>query len=61
VKSVATFCPYLKSLPDAKVKRLRLIVLTNEVSETPIIDFCSLVKSHEKHFKQAQQDGKGTI
>ena len=40
------FC--LKSLPEAKVKRLRLIALTKEVSETPIIDFfllLSLMKS----------------
>jgi hypothetical protein len=29
----------VKSLPEAKVKRLRLIALTKEVSETPIIDF----------------------
>jgi hypothetical protein len=27
VKNVATFCPCLKSLPEAKVKRLRLIAL----------------------------------
>jgi hypothetical protein len=35
VKNVATFCPRLKNLPEAKVKRLRLIALTMEVSETP--------------------------
>jgi hypothetical protein len=28
VKNVGTFCPCLKSLPEAKVKRLRLIALT---------------------------------
>ena len=39
VKDVATFCPYLKSLPEAKVKRFILISLTKEVSEMPIIDF----------------------
>ena len=33
VKNVATFCPCLKSLPEAKVKRIRLIALTKEVSE----------------------------
>jgi hypothetical protein len=33
------FCPSLKSLPEAKLKRLRLIALTKEVLETPIIDF----------------------
>jgi hypothetical protein len=48
VKNVATFCPCLKSLPEAKVKRLRLISLTKEASEMPIIDFVfwfSLLKS----------------
>ena len=48
VKNVAAFCPCLKSLPEAKVKRLRLIALTKEVSEMPIIDFVlwlSLMKS----------------
>jgi hypothetical protein len=45
---MATFCPGLKSLPEVKVKRLRLIALTKEVSEMPIIDFVfwlSLTKS----------------
>ena len=32
VKSVATFCPCMKSLPEAKVKRFILIALTKEVS-----------------------------
>jgi hypothetical protein len=48
VKNVTTFCPCLKSLPEAKMKRLRLIALTKEVSEMPIIDFVlwlSLMKS----------------
>ena len=35
VKNVATFCPCLKSLPKTKVKRLRLIALTKEVSKSP--------------------------
>jgi hypothetical protein len=39
VKNVATFRPCLKSLPEAKVKRFRLIALTKEESEMPIIDF----------------------
>ena len=46
VKNVATFCPCLKSLPEA---------LTKEVSETPIIDFVlwlSLIKNIlNKHSK----------
>jgi hypothetical protein len=48
VKNIAAFCPCLKSLPEAKVKRLKLITLTKDVSETPIIDFVlslSLMKS----------------
>jgi hypothetical protein len=47
-KNVAAFYHYLKSLPEAKVKRFRLIALTKEVSEMLIIDFVlwlSLVKS----------------
>jgi hypothetical protein len=39
VKAMATFCPFLKSLPEAKVKRVRLIVMTKEVSKIPIIEF----------------------
>jgi hypothetical protein len=39
VKNVATFCPWLKSLPEAKVKRLRLIALTKEVSKKLSGDF----------------------
>ena len=38
VKNVATFYPCLKSLPEAKVKRLgliALIALTKEVSKSP--------------------------
>ena len=33
VKNVAAFCPCLKSLPEAKVKRFVLIALTKEVSK----------------------------
>jgi hypothetical protein len=39
VKNVSPLCPYLKSHPEAKVKRPRFIALTKKVSETPIIDF----------------------
>jgi hypothetical protein len=55
VKNVATFCPYLKSLPEAKVKRLRLIALTKEISKNLSRDFVlwlSLMKrSLNKHSK----------
>ena len=55
MKNVATFCPCLKSLPEAKVKRLRLIALTKEVSKKPSRDFVlwlSLTKrSLNKHSK----------
>jgi hypothetical protein len=39
MKNVVTFCPCLKSLPEAKVKRLRLIALTKEVSKKSSRDF----------------------
>jgi hypothetical protein len=35
------FCPCLKSLPEAKVKRFQSIALTKEVSEMPCIDLSS--------------------
>jgi hypothetical protein len=48
VKNVTTFCPSLKSLPEAKVKSLRLIALSKEVSKKAQQRLCSLVKSHER-------------
>ena len=48
VKNVAAFCPCLKSLPEAKVKRFILIALTAKVSQKPSRDFVlwfSLMKS----------------
>jgi hypothetical protein len=38
VKNVAVFCHCLKSLPEAKVKRFRLIALKMEVSKQPGIN-----------------------
>jgi hypothetical protein len=38
VKNVAAFCPCLKSLTEAKVKRFRLNTLTKEVSSQPSLD-----------------------
>ena len=38
VKNVAAFCPCPKSLPEAKVKRFRLIALTKKVSKRSGID-----------------------
>ena len=61
VKNVATFCPCLKSLPEAKVKRLRLIALTKEVSKKPSRDFIlwlSLMKSLNKHSKLRKEKYK---
>ena len=62
VKNVATFCPCLKSLPEAKVKRLRLIALTKEVSKKPSRDFVlwlSLMKrSLNKHSKLRKEKYK---
>jgi hypothetical protein len=48
MKNMAGFCPCLKSLPEAKVKRFILIALTKEVSKEPSRDFVlwlSLMKS----------------
>jgi hypothetical protein len=52
VKNIVAFCPYLNSLPEAKVKRFILIALTKEVSKESQQRLCSLVKSHEEHFEQ---------
>ena len=64
---MAAFCPCLNSLPETKVKRLRLIALTKEVSETAIIDlvlWLSLMKSIlNKHsrFRKKQKNLKYMI
>ena len=58
VKNVATFCPCLKSLPKAKVKRLRLIAF--ETFKNAQQRLCSLVKTYEQKFEQAQQASKET-
>jgi hypothetical protein len=64
-KNVATFYPCLKSLPEAKVKRLgliALIALTKEVSKQPSRDFVlwlSLTKrSLNKHSKLRKEKYK---
>jgi hypothetical protein len=52
---MAMFCPHLKSLLEAKMKRFILVALKNEVSKKKKKAqqrLCSLVKSHEEHFKQ---------
>ena len=38
MKNMAAFCPCPKNLPEAKVKRFGLIVLTRETSKKPNID-----------------------
>jgi hypothetical protein len=62
VKNVATFCPCLKSLPEAKVKRLRIIALTKEFSKRPSKDFVlwlSLMeRSLNKHNKLRKEKYK---
>jgi hypothetical protein len=48
VKNVAVYCPCMKSLPEAKVKRFIFIALTKEVSEKPnrgFIIWLSLMKN----------------
>jgi hypothetical protein len=55
VKNVATFCPCLKSLSETKVKRLRLIALSKEVSKKAQQRLCSLVKFYEEKVEQVYQ------
>jgi hypothetical protein len=60
VKNVAAFCPCLKNLPEAKVKRFILIVLTKEISKNPsrnIVFWLSLMKSIlNKHSKLLRKE-----
>jgi hypothetical protein len=62
VKNVATFSPCLTSLPQAKVKRLRLIALSKEVSKKPSRDFVLLLSvmkgSLNKHSKLRKEKYK---
>jgi hypothetical protein len=61
VKNVATFCPCLKCLLQAKVKRLRLIALTKEVSEMPITDFVLWLSLMKDILNKCSKLGKGKI
>jgi hypothetical protein len=56
VKSVAAFCPSLKSLPEAKsnVKIIRLITWTKELSKKVQHRLGSVVHSYKEHFDEAQ-------
>lgn len=63
VKNMAPFQHFLGSLPEAKVKRFRLVALRKEVSKNPSIDFTlwltllkSILMRHNKPRK-----GKYTI
>jgi hypothetical protein len=62
VKNVATFCPSLKSLPETKVTRLRVFVLSKEVSKKPSRDFVLLLslmkRSLNKHSKLRKEKYK---
>ena len=62
VKNVATFCPCLKSLSEAKVKRLRLIALIKEISKKlsrVFVLWLSLMKrSLNKHSKLRKEKYK---
>ena len=53
VKNVATFCPYQKCMPEANVKRFRLIALTRESLKKAYHRLCRVVYSCEEHFDQA--------
>ena len=59
MKSVHAFCPCLKSLPEAKIKRLIFIALIKEVSKKPNRDFIlwfglmkSILSKHSKLRKE---------
>ena len=41
MKNVTAFNPCLKSLPETKVKRFKLITLTKEISKQPSLDAIS--------------------
>ena len=63
VKNVATFYPCLKSLPEAKVKRFRLIAWKKEISKQPDINsavWLLKVNCHEEHNEKEQAE-KGKI
>ena len=53
VKNVATFCPYLKSLSETKVKRLKSICILKGSFKKAQQRLYSLVKSYEEKFEQA--------
>jgi hypothetical protein len=59
MKNVATFCPCLKSLPEANVKRFKLNALKKEASKRPSRDFVlwlsvreSILNNHSKLRKE---------
>jgi hypothetical protein len=52
-------CPCQKSLSEVKGKKLRLIALTKDVSETPILDFVlwlSLMKSNSNKCSKLKRE-----
>jgi hypothetical protein len=68
---MAAFCPCLKSLLEAKVKRFILIALIKEISKKPIRDFVLLfslmknnlikyIKLQKKNYKINGSKNKGT-
>jgi hypothetical protein len=63
VKNVAVFCHCLKSLPEAKVKRFRLIAWKKEISKQPDINsavWLLKVNCHEEHNEKEQAE-KGKV
>jgi hypothetical protein len=59
MKNMATFCPWLRSLPGAKIKRFILIALTEEVSKRPSRDlvlWLSLVRSILKKYSRIRKE-----
>lgn len=53
---MAVFCSSLKSWPEAKVKRLRLIILASEITKQPFINpVFPKVHLHVEHFNEKEQ------
>ena len=63
VKSVAAFCPCLKSLPEAKLKSYGLTALAEDISKQPSIDCVAwlLKASLMQIYTEKEQAGQGKI
>jgi hypothetical protein len=56
---MGVFCPYVKSLPKAKVKKFILIALTKKISKNPSRDFVlssSVMKSVLNQYSELRKE-----